>query len=84
MSYFKIFIYLFLCVWVLCLHVMSVHYVGDWYLWSPKEGFEFLGTGAAGSCKLSYGYRESYPGPLKEQPVLLVTAISPVLPPLPF
>jgi hypothetical protein len=42
-------------------------------LWRPEEGIRSPGPGVRDGCEPPYGCKESNPGPLQEQPVLLTS-----------
>lgn len=46
------------------------------YLWRPEEGKRYLGIGVTDCCEWLYGCWEPNPGPLGDQPELLITESS--------
>lgn len=61
----------------MCMGVLPAYVsVLAWCPWSQEELVGYPGTIVTEDCKLTYGYWESNPDPLKEQPVILTTEIS--------
>lgn len=61
-----LFIILYVC-FCMCMHI---HHIHAWCLWRQEEGIRFS---ELDSCGPPWEYRESKPGPLREQQVLLIT-----------
>lgn len=55
---------------------VSVHHLLAWCPWSQDEHVGYPGTILTEDCRLTCGYWESNPGPLKEQPVILTSETS--------
>jgi hypothetical protein len=60
-----------LCVWVSCLHCVSVYKACAWWLWRPEESTGSPRTGVTDGCELPCGCWGLNLGPSQEQWMLL-------------